>query len=63
MSERVTDDLTRDLIEGINALISESQRVRARLEQQRDQPPFWPDRRRRVRGFGEEFDRGPEEGK
>jgi hypothetical protein len=61
MSQRV-DELTQALVDSLNALIGESQRLRAGLEQQLTQPPFWPDRRRHARAFGEAFDRSPEDG-
>jgi hypothetical protein len=46
MSERFTDDLTRELIEQIDARLRDAERLRNHADDRRLQRPFWPDRRR-----------------
>lgn len=38
------DEFTRDLIEAIDARLSEAQQLRHRFERRRRKAPFWPER-------------------
>ncbi len=46
MSEPFIDELTRELLERIDARLLEAERLRNHIEQRSRQVPFWPDRRR-----------------
>lgn len=41
-----TDDLTRELLDRIDARLRDSERLRSHEDQRRSRVPFWPDRRR-----------------
>lgn len=45
MAERFVDEFTRDLIEAIDARLSEAQQLWHRFERRRREAPFWPERR------------------
>jgi hypothetical protein len=51
VSESFIDDLKRDLLDQIDSCLRESERVRAAVEEQHKQEPFWPERRRVGRAF------------